>query len=108
MAPVGMKVRPLITSADRWISLSDSLDRHSVDPRAVRCPLTVVGFTSDTLVPIADSRELAAAVPNLRRLIEAPSIFGHDAFLKERELIGRALHDLLNPLTALQTREIAA
>lgn len=96
------------TSADRWISLSDSLDRHSVDPRAVRCPLTVIGFTSDILVPIADSRELAAAAPNLRRLIEAPSIFGHDAFLKERELIGRALHDVLNPLTALQTREIAA
>lgn len=96
------------TSADRWISLSDSLDRHSVDPRAVRCPLTVVGFSSDTLVPIADSRELAAGAPDLRRLIEAPSIFGHDAFLKERELIGRVLHDVLNPLTALQPSEIAA
>ena len=97
-----------VTSADRWISLSDSLDRHSVDPRAVRCPLTVIGFTSDALVPIADSRELAARAPNLRCLIEAPSIFGHDAFLKERELIGRALHDVLNPLTALQPDEIAA
>ncbi|WP_082572434.1 homoserine O-succinyltransferase [Brevundimonas sp. Root1423] len=96
------------TSADRWISLADSLDRHSIDPRAVRCPLTVIAFASDTLVPIADSRELADRAPNLRRLIEAPSIFGHDAFLKERELIGRALHDFLSPLTALQTREIAA
>ena len=96
------------TSADRWISLSDSLDRHSIDPRAVRCPLTVVGFSSDTLVPIEDSRELAAGAPNLRRLVEAPSIFGHDAFLKERELIGRVLHDVLNPLTALQPSEIAA
>ena len=96
------------TSADRWISLSDSLDRHSIDPRTVRCPLTVVGFSSDTLVPIADSRELAAGAPNLRRLVEAPSIFGHDAFLKERELIGRVLHDVLNPLTALQPSEIAA
>ena len=96
------------TSADRWISLSDSLDRHSVDPRRVRCPLTVVGFSSDTLVPIADSRELAAGAPNLRRLVEAPSIFGHDAFLKERELIGRVLHDVLNPLTAIQPSEIAA
>jgi len=96
------------TSADRWISLSDSLDRHSIDPRAVRCPLTVVGFSSDTLVPIADSRELAAGAPNLRRLVEVPSIFGHDAFLKERELIGRVLHDVLNPLTALQPSEIAA
>lgn len=97
-----------VTSADRWISLSDSLDRHSVDPQAVRCPLTVVGFTSDTLVPIGDSRELAARAPDLRRLIEAPSIFGHDAFLKERELIGRALHDVLSSLTASQPSEIAA
>lgn len=96
------------TSADRWISLSDSLDRHSVDPRAVHCPLTVVGFTSDTLVPIADCRELAGRAPDLRRLIEAPSIFGHDAFLKERELVSRVLHDLLNPLTCLQPSENAA
>ena len=93
------------TSAARWISLSDSLDRHSLEPEAVRCPLTVIGFTSDALVPIADIRELAARAPNLRRLIEAPSIFGHDAFLKERELVGRALHDLLTPL---QPSEIAA
>lgn len=93
------------TSAARWISLSDSLDRHCIEPEAVRCPLTVIGFTSDALVPITDSRELAARAPNLRRLIEAPSIFGHDAFLKERELIGRALHDVL---TTLQPSEIAA
>jgi homoserine O-acetyltransferase len=96
------------TSADRWITLSDSLDRHAVEPEVVRCPLTVIGFTSDGLVPIEDSRDLAARAPNLRRLIEAPSIFGHDAFLKERELIGRALHDLLSPLTHLQSPEIAA
>jgi homoserine O-acetyltransferase len=96
------------TSADRWITLSDSLDRHTVEPEAVRCPLTVIGFTSDGLVPIEDSRDLAARAPNLRRLIEAPSIFGHDAFLKERELVSRALHDLLSPLTHLQSREIAA
>jgi len=95
------------TSADRWISLSDSLDRHSIDPRAVRCPLTVVGFTSDTLVPIEDLRDLAARAPNLRRLIEAPSIFGHDAFLKERERVSHALHDVLNTLS-LPSREIAA
>jgi homoserine O-acetyltransferase len=96
------------TSAARWISLSDSLDRHAIAPEAVRCPLTVVGFTSDRLVPIEDSRELAARAPNLRRLVEAPSIFGHDAFLKERELVGRALHDALSPLYVPSHREIAA
>lgn len=95
------------TSAGRWVALSDSLDRHFVRPEAIRCPLTVVGFTSDRLVPIEDLRELALRAPNLRRLVEAPSIFGHDAFLKEREFVGRALHDVLSSLPA-QTREIAA
>ena len=95
------------TSADRWISLSDSLDRHRVDPRGVRCPITVIGVSSDTLVPIEDSRELARLAPNLRRLVEVPSVFGHDAFLKEREQIGRLLHDITSPLN-LQSQEIAA
>jgi homoserine O-acetyltransferase/O-succinyltransferase len=96
-----------VTDAARWIALSDSLDRHAVAPEAIRCPLTVIGFTSDRLVPIEDSRELAARAPNLRRLIEAPSVFGHDAFLKEREQVGHALHDVLSPLS-LPSREIAA
>ncbi len=96
-----------VTDAARWIALSDSLDRHAVVPEAIRCPLTVIGFTSDRLVPIEDSRELAARAPNLRRLIEAPSVFGHDAFLKERERVSHALHDVLSPLS-LPSREIAA
>ena len=87
-----------VTSAARWISLSDSLDRHSVAPEAIRCPLTVVGFTSDRLVPIQDSRDLAARAPRLIRLVEADSIFGHDAFLKEREVVGCALHESLSSL----------
>ena len=94
--------------AARWIALSDSLDRHEIAPEAVLCPLTVIAFTSDRLVPVEDSRELAARAPKLRRLIEAPSIFGHDAFLKEREVVGRALHDALTPLYATPLREIAA
>ena len=57
---------------------------------------------------LESGERLAAGAPNLRRLIEAPSIFGHDAFLKERELVGRALHDALSPLYATQHREIAA
>ena len=96
-----------VTDAARWIALSDSLDRHVVAPEAICCPLTVLGFTSDRLVPIEDSRDLAARAPNLRRLIEAPSVFGHDAFLKERERVGHALQDILSTLS-LPSREIAA
>ena len=96
------------TNADRWITLSDSLDRHAVTPEAIRCPLTVVGFTSDRLVPVCDSRELARRAPNLRRLIEAPSVFGHDAFLKERDQIGLLLTEALGSLQSSSSHEIAA
>ena len=73
----------------------------------MRCPITVIGVSSDTLVPIEDSRELARLALNLRRLVEVRSVFGHDAFLKEREQIGRLLHDITSPLN-LQSQEIAA
>lgn len=96
-----------VTSANRWITLSDSLDRHAIAPEAIACPLTLLGFTSDRLVPIEDIRELARRAPNLRHIEEAPSIFGHDAFLKEREVVGRALHTALSPLYA-RPSELAA
>lgn len=95
------------TSARRWIALSDSLDRHAVSPERITCPLTLIGFTSDQLVPIADIRDLAERAPNLERLIEAPSLFGHDAFLKERAFVARALDTALSPLLQ-PAREIAA
>ena len=87
-----------IADARRQVVLSDSLDRHRVAPERIACPLTVVGFTDDRLVPIRDLRELAARAPNLCRFVEAPSVFGHDAFLKEREVVGRALRTALLPL----------
>lgn len=96
-----------VMSVDRWISLSDSLDRHAVAPERIRAPLTLIGFTSDRLVPIDDLRDLATRVPTLERFVEAPSIFGHDAFLKERELISRTLTAALLPLFT-RPREIAA
>jgi Homoserine acetyltransferase len=96
-----------VTSAARWISLSDSLDRHSVDATALSVPTTVVGFTSDQLVPIEDSRALAQRLARLEQLVEAPSLFGHDAFLKERGFVSDALRSALSPLTAA-LKDIAA
>ena len=96
------------TSARRWIALSDSLDRHHVEPARIACPLTVAAVESDRLVPIEDSRVLAAAAPRLERLVEATSLFGHDAFLKERAFVGDALLSALSPLYACPSQEIAA
>lgn len=83
------------TTPARWISLSDSLDRHAVTPEAVVDPVVLVGFTSDRLAPIDDLRELAARLPALFRFVEAPSLYGHDAFLKEDALIGSILREAL-------------
>lgn len=97
-----------VTTPARWIALSDSLDRHVVDPARITAALTVVGFTTDRLAPIDDLRALAQAAPGLDRLVEAPSVYGHDGFLKEREVIAGALQTALLPLFAARTQEIAA
>jgi len=95
-------------SPRRWISLSDSLDRHAVAPERIQALTTVVGFTSDRLVPLSDSRDLADRLPNLDRLIEAPSLFGHDAFLKERAVIADVLTTAVKDLPHTCAQEIAA
>ncbi|MBX9617084.1 MAG: homoserine O-succinyltransferase [Caulobacteraceae bacterium] len=86
------------TTPARWLSLSDSIDRHTVTPEAIRTPVTLIGFTSDRLVPIDDIRELAARLPNLFRLVEAPSLYGHDAFLKEDEAVAAILRSALKDI----------
>ncbi len=93
------------TTAERWISLADSLDRHRVEPEAVAVPTTLLGFTSDQLVPITDLDALADALPNLRAFVRAPSLYGHDGFLKEEtvvaDLIASALAEPLCRLSEL-------
>lgn len=88
------------TTPARWLSMSDSLDRHSVTPEAVKTPVTLVGFTSDRLVPIDDIRELAARLPTLWRFVEAPSLYGHDAFLKEDAFVGDILRAAFKDIKA--------
>ena len=88
------------TTPTRWLSMSDSLDRHSVTPEAITTPVTLIGFTSDRLVPIDDMRELAARLPTLWRFVEAPSLYGHDAFLKEDAFVGEVLRAAFKDIKA--------
>ena len=88
------------TTPARWLSMSDSLDRHSVTPEAITTPVTLIGFTSDRLVPIDDMRELAARLPTLWRFVEAPSLYGHDAFLKEDAFVGEVLRAAFKDIQA--------
>ena len=83
------------TTPQRWLTLSDSIDRHRVEPEAITAPVTLIGFTSDRLCPIEDMKELAARLPNLWRFVKADSIYGHDAFLKEDKFVGEILTSVL-------------
>lgn len=86
--------------ADQWTSerynaLSLSLDLHSVRPEEITVPTSVVAITSDRLVPIAQSRELATRLGGPSQLIELDSFFGHDAFLGDWSRIAPFIEELL-------------
>lgn len=80
---------------EAFVCLSESIDLHRVDPAAIRVPTTLLAVQEDQLVPLADMRELRDRHGGNCSLVEISSLFGHDAFLKEtdvlRDLLARAL-----------------
>jgi homoserine O-acetyltransferase/O-succinyltransferase len=73
-------------SAESFLCLSESIDLHRVDVARIFVPTTVVGIREDRLVPLPDIRAMVARLPH-GRLHELSSVFGHDAFLKETDLL---------------------
>jgi homoserine O-acetyltransferase len=64
--------------------LSESIDLHRVEPESISVPTTLVAVAEDQLVTLAEMRELESRLAGPRRLYEIHSLYGHDAFLKER------------------------
>lgn len=75
-----------VSDANRWISLSDSLDRHRVDPKNIKAKTFLAAVPTDRLVPYSDMVALHEALGD-SVFIEFPSLYGHDAFLKEIRLV---------------------
>lgn len=73
--------------AQRFITLSDSIDRHTVDLTKIKARTLFVAAQGDQLSPPKDVRRCANAVPRAR-YVEIVSQYGHDAFLKEAASIG--------------------
>ena len=82
-------------SASRFISLSESIDLHRIDPTEVRVPSTLIGFNTDQLVPVADLCALQAGLGARCELHVLDSDYGHDAFLKEHSAMGHVLEAAL-------------
>lgn len=83
-------------NAEQFLCLNRSIDAHRIDPRTVTVPTALLAFAGDQLVPPADVRELALALPDLRAHRELRSRYGHDAFLKERTHVGTFLREVLS------------
>ncbi len=74
-------------SPESFLCLSESIDLQHTDPADVRVPTTLIAVRQDQLVPVEQSRRLAARLGGTHRLIEIDSLFGHDAFLKEADVL---------------------
>lgn len=81
------------TTAHRYRQLSESLDRHQVDPRAIHGAVTLIAVDSDQLVPLSQLQALARSLAGPCRLQVIHSPYGHDAFLKEGRLFNQLLYD---------------
>jgi homoserine O-acetyltransferase len=88
-------------SAIAYRRLSESIDLHRIDPETITIPSTFVAALSDQLVPVADIEACALAAPK-GRFIGIPSLYGHDAFLKEEEAIAEIITTFLNSLEKQQ------
>jgi len=76
-----------VARPESFLCLSESIDRHRVDPARVRVPVSLAAIAEDQLVTLAEVRELARLLGGPVALHELHSEFGHDAFLKERDLL---------------------
>ncbi len=83
-----------VSPAD-FLALSASIDGHRVDPGSIRAPITLLSVDTDTLVPPWLVEELAAGCRGavVHRCIRSP--YGHDAFLKERDVVTDLLRSVL-------------
>jgi homoserine O-acetyltransferase/O-succinyltransferase len=75
-----------VSNANRWISMSDSLDRHRIDPEKIKARVYLAAVPTDRLVPYADMMALSEALSD-SVFIDFPSLYGHDAFLKEIDAV---------------------
>ena len=81
--------------ARAFVTLSDALDRHDVEPAAIHVPTWIVGSTTDELVPPRQLEDLAGRLSGPSRLTWIESPYGHDAFLKEIDALTPVLHEAL-------------
>ncbi|GLQ99885.1 homoserine O-succinyltransferase MetX [Dyella mobilis] len=80
---------------ERFLALSESIDLHDVAPENIDASVTLIGFPSDRLVPLADLCELQRRLRGSATLEVVDSPYGHDAFLKETQQLAPLLRQAI-------------
>lgn len=104
--------------ADTYLTLIDAMDSHDVGrgrgPREailgrISARALVVGISSDMLYPVAETRALAADMPNAEfAVLDSPN--GHDAFLMDTAKLERVVRNFLDdsrPVASVSTHGAA-
>jgi homoserine O-acetyltransferase len=81
---------------EAFVCLSESIDLHRIEPESIVAPLTMVAVLEDQLVPVADMRSLRDRAGSPCQLIEISSVYGHDAFFKEADVLRDVFHQTLD------------
>ena len=76
---------------ERFLALSESIDLHTTAAASLLPQTLLVSFDTDVLVPPWLVDELATLSGRCPKHITVPSIFGHDAFLKEVDAVATLL-----------------
>ncbi len=96
----GEKLAKRFNAFSYWV-LSKAMDSHNVGRnrggveaalRQIRSRTLVLGISTDILFPVAEQKFLAKHIPNAT-YVEMESIYGHDGFLVEFELLSQILKD---------------
>ncbi|NNC35838.1 MAG: homoserine O-succinyltransferase [Acidimicrobiales bacterium] len=84
-----------IMPAMRFLALSESIDLHEVDPSKVTTPTLLVATNSDQLAPPSEIELLHQLLSGPSELVTIDSIYGHDSFLKEYDVLGPLISDFV-------------
>ncbi len=86
-------------AAERFLAMSESIDLHRVTPENISVPTLLMTAISDQLAPLPDMRELRDRLNGASELYTFTSLFGHDAFLKEYDMMAPKLVEFCKALS---------